>query len=117
LRHSILKKILKKIKQYDIIVIARHTSPDPDAIASQIALRDAIKMTFPKKEVYAVGVSVSKFKYYGSLDKIDETNLSKDALLIACDVHNVSRIDGVDLRRKFLENVIGWMKVLLVHVR
>ncbi len=96
MRHAILKKIFKKIKQYDIIVIARHTSPDPDAIASQTALRDAIKMTFPKKEVYAVGVSVSKFKYYGTLDKIDETSFAKDALLIACDVPNVSRIDGVD---------------------
>lgn len=91
-----VKRILKKIRQYDIIVIARHTSPDPDAIASQIALRDAIKLTFPKKEVYAVGASVSKFKYYGSLDKIDETTFTKDALLIALDVPNLSRIDGVD---------------------
>ena len=90
------KKILKKIKQYDIIVIARHISPDPDAIASQISLRDAIKLTFPKKQVYAVGTSVSKFKYYGTLDRIDETNFTQDALLIACDVPNASRIDGVD---------------------
>ena len=91
-----LKRILKKIKQYDVIVIARHISPDPDAIASQISLRDAIKLTFPKKEVYAVGTSVSKFKYYGNLDRIDETNFTQDALLIACDVPNASRIDGVD---------------------
>ena len=91
------KKILKKIKQYDVIVIARHISPDPDAIASQIALRDAIKLTFPKKEVYAVGTSVSKFKYYGTLDKIDEYKFKKDALLIALDVPNKSRIDGVNL--------------------
>lgn len=91
-----IKKVLRKIKQYDIIVIARHISPDPDAIASQIALRDAIKLTYPKKEVYAVGTSVSKFKYYGILDKVDETTFTKDALLIACDVPNVSRIDGVD---------------------
>ena len=27
------RRILKKIKQYDVIVIARHISPDPDAIA------------------------------------------------------------------------------------
>ncbi|MDE5888493.1 MAG: DHH family phosphoesterase, partial [Bacilli bacterium] len=91
-----VRRILKKIRQYDIIVIARHISPDPDAIASQIALRDAIKLTFPKKEVYAVGTSVSKFKYYGNLDKIDETTFKKDSLLIALDVPNLSRIDGVD---------------------
>lgn len=94
--NSTLKKIYRKIKQYDVIVIARHTSPDPDAIASQIALRDSIKLTFPKKEVYAVGTSVAKFKYYGILDRIDETTFTKDSLLIACDVPNTSRIDGVD---------------------
>ena len=73
--NSKFKNILRKIKQYNTIVIARHTSPDPDAVASQIALRDAIKLTFPKKNVYAVGVSVAKFKTYGVLDKIDETIL------------------------------------------
>lgn len=92
----LIKKIFRKIKQYDIIVIARHTSPDPDAIASQISLRDSIKLTFPKKKVYAVGAGVAKFKYFGSLDKIDETIFDKEALLIACDVPNKDRIDGVD---------------------
>ena len=91
-----IKRILKKIKQYNTIVVARHISPDPDAIASQIALRDTIKLTYPKKNVYAVGTMVSKFKYYGYLDKIDETTFKDDALLIALDVPNKSRIDGVD---------------------
>ena len=95
--NSKFKNILRKIKQYNTIVIARHTSPDPDAVASQIALRDAIKLTFPKKDVYAVGVSVAKFKTYGILDKIDETTFTEDALLIALDVPNKSRIDGVDI--------------------
>ena len=94
--NSKFKNIYRKIKQYNTIVIARHTSPDPDAVASQIALRDAIKLTFPKKNVYAVGVSVAKFKTYGVLDKIDETTFKEDALLIARDVPNISRIDGVD---------------------
>ena len=94
--NSKFKNIYRKIKQYNTIVIARHTSPDPDAVASQIALRDAIKLTFPKKNVYAVGVSVAKFKTYGALDKIDETTFKEDALLIALDVPNISRIDGVD---------------------
>ena len=90
------KRILKKIRQYDTIVIARHISPDPDAIASQIALRDTIRLNFPKKNVYAVGVSVAKFRIYGNLDRIDETKFEDDALLIALDVPNTSRIDGVD---------------------
>lgn len=91
-----IKKIYRKIKEYDTIVIARHTSPDPDAVASQIALRDTIRLTYPKKKIYAVGVSVAKFKIYGTLDKIDETKLD-NALLIALDVPNKARVDSVDL--------------------
>ena len=65
------KKVFKIIKKYNNIVLARHISPDPDAIASQIALRDSIKLTFPEKNVYAVGAGVHKFKYLGTLDKPD----------------------------------------------
>lgn len=69
--------------------------PDPDAIASQTALRDSIRLTFPNKEVYAVGVGVSKFKYYGILDKIDNENYS-GCLLIVLDVPNLNRVDGIE---------------------
>ena len=41
LKKEIIKKIAKKIKQYDTIIIARHVGPDPDAVCSQIALRDS----------------------------------------------------------------------------
>lgn len=97
MKSTIARRILKKIKQYNTIVIARHISPDPDAVASQTALRDAIKLTFPKKNVYAVGATVSKFKYYGNLDRVDESKFEEDALLIALDVPNFARVDGVDL--------------------
>ena len=50
-----IKTIFRKIKKFDTIVIARHVGADPDALASQIALRDIILNTFPKKKVYAVG--------------------------------------------------------------
>jgi len=92
---NIQKKIAKKIKQYSTIVIARHTGPDPDAICSQLALRDSIKLTYPTKNVYAVGIGVSKFKKYGQLDKIDNKTI-KNALLITLDVPNFCRIDGIE---------------------
>lgn len=95
MNNNLFKKIYKKIKQYDEIVIARHIGPDPDAIASQIALRDAIKLTFPKKKVFAVGNGVAKFKYYGTLDKINDKELN-NPLLIILDVPNIERIDGVN---------------------
>ncbi len=92
---ELYKKIIKIIKEYDEIVIARHISPDPDAIASQLAFRDSIRLTFPEKKVYAVGVGVSKFKYLGSLDKVDVSEL-ENPLLVVLDVPNFVRIDGIE---------------------
>lgn len=92
---DIKKNILKKIKAYDTIVLARHIGPDPDAICSQIALRDAIREKYPKKQVYAVGASVAKFHKYGELDKVANSSL-KGVLLITLDVPNFCRIDGID---------------------
>lgn len=90
------KNIYKTISKYQNIVLARHIGPDPDAIASQIALRDSIRLTFPKKNVYAVGIGVAKFKYFGILDKIDDSILD-NPLLIVLDVPNISRIDGINI--------------------
>ena len=95
IKRDLFRKIVKIIKSYDEIVIARHIGPDPDAIASQIALRDSIKATFPHKKVYAVGAGVHKFKYLGNLDKVELTEL-KNALLIVLDVPNFARIDGIE---------------------
>jgi len=96
--NSKIRAIARRIKEYNTIVIARHIGPDPDAVASQIALRDAIKLRYPSKEVYAVGVPVAKFKSYGELDKIDESKI-ENALLFVLDCPNISRIDGADITK------------------
>ena len=88
------KRIYKLIKKYDSIVIARHVGPDPDALGSQLALKDSILATFPNKKVYAVGNPASRFKYMGNLDGIDEEIMSK-SLLIVTDTPNVKRVDGL----------------------
>jgi bifunctional oligoribonuclease and PAP phosphatase NrnA len=92
------KKIFKLIKKYDSIVIARHIGPDPDCLASQIALRDIIKNTFKKKNVYAIGNHVSKFYHLGRLDKIEEDIISK-SLLIILDTPDKDRVDIVDISK------------------
>ncbi len=89
------KKIYQLIKKYDRIVIARHVGADPDALGSQLALRDIIKATFPNKEVYAVGYPASRFSFLGRLDKMQE-EYYENSLLIVVDLPDQKRIDGVD---------------------
>ena len=117
------KKLYKKIRLYDEIVIVRHIGPDPDAIASQLALRDSIKESFPNKKVYAVGSGVHRFKYIGQLDKLDEEKLRKP-LLIVLDLPNLARIDGanVSLYKEIIkidhhpvEDHMGEVEIVDVH--
>lgn len=88
------KKIYKEIKKYDTIVIARHVGVDPDAMASQIALRDSIKLTFPEKKVYAIGTGSMKFTFFGKLDKIEKFS---NALLIVTDTPDRRRVDSANV--------------------
>lgn len=88
------KKIYKLIKKYDSIVIARHVGPDPDALGSQLALKDSILATFPNKKVYAIGHPASKFRYIGGLDSVDD-EVFRNSLLIVTDTPNKSRVDGL----------------------
>ncbi len=92
---KLLNQIVHEIKKYKNIVIARHVGPDPDAICSQIALRDSILATFPDKNVYAVGVGVAKFKKFGTLNKVNLEEL-ENPLLIVLDVPNMYRVDGIE---------------------
>lgn len=93
---NIYKQIYKKIKEYNIIVIARHIGADPDALGSQFALKSIILNLFPDKKVYAVGNPASRFKFFGSQDKIDDVNTNK-ALCIVLDTPDIKRIDGANI--------------------
>ena len=88
-------KILELIKKYKKIIIARHIGADPDALGATFALKEIIVKNFPEKEVYVAGTPVSKFKFFGSHDKITE-EISKDSLLIALDIPDIKRLDGVN---------------------
>ena len=94
--NNIFKKIYKEIKKYPTIVIARHIGPDPDALGSQFALKELIKNKYPNKQVYAIGAQASRFKFMGTLDKIEEFD-KEQTLLIVLDTPDIKRIDGINL--------------------
>lgn len=83
-------EIYEKIKKHDTIVIVRHIGADPDALASQLALRDSIRLTFPNKKVLAWGNSSARFDYFPRLDRFEELS---DILLIVTDTPDKKRID------------------------
>ena len=83
-------EIYKKISKYQNIVIVRHIGADPDALCSQTALRDSIKLTFPKKNVYAWGGGNARFDYLPKLDRFEELT---DVLLIIVDTPDKKRVD------------------------
>ena len=86
-------ELVKRIKEFDTIVIARHVGVDPDALCSQLALRDSIKLTYPNKNVTAIGTGSTKFINIGKLDKLEKY---EDALLIVCDTPDQKRIDSAN---------------------
>ena len=89
------EKILELIKKYKRIIIARHIGGDPDALGSTFALKEIILENFPDKEVYVAGTSISRFKFFGTHDKITD-EMYDNALLIALDIPDIKRLDGVD---------------------
>lgn len=89
--------IFEAIKSYNNIVIARHVGVDPDAMASQIALKDSIKLTFPEKNVFAIGNGTVKFNFIGHLDKGVDFDQINDILLIVTDTPDKKRVDMEEL--------------------
>lgn len=87
-------ELIKKIEEFDTIVIARHIGVDPDALCSQLALRESIKLTFPNKKVLAVGTGSQKFLSIGKLDRLEKV---ENALLIVCDTPDLKRVDSVNV--------------------
>ena len=84
-------EIVSKIKEFDTIVIARHIGVDPDALCSQLALRDSIKLSYPEKKVLAIGTGSYKFLSIGKLDKLEKVS---NSLLIVCDTPDQRRVDS-----------------------
>ncbi len=85
-------EILKKIEEYNKIIIHRHVSPDPDAMGSQMGMYHIIKENYPDKDVYVTGVYSERLKYFNASSKLDD-EVFYGALIIVTDTANSERID------------------------
>ncbi|MEI3606044.1 bifunctional oligoribonuclease/PAP phosphatase NrnA [Pseudogracilibacillus sp. SE30717A] len=85
------QKILNKITEYETIIIHRHVRPDADALGSQCGLKEMIRLSFPEKEVYAVGEEDPALHFFARMDVIDDAKY-ENALVIVCDTANTGRI-------------------------
>ncbi|RDW21576.1 DHH family phosphoesterase [Oceanobacillus chungangensis] len=85
-------EIIENLKQYDTIIIHRHVRPDPDALGSQVGLKEIIKASFPNKSVYAVGEQEASLEFLAKMDVIADESYEQ-ALVIVCDTANSPRID------------------------
>lgn len=80
------EEILKEIKNYDRIILHRHSKPDGDALGSQIGLKHILKANFPEKEVYVVGDEAGHYSFMDDvlMDEIED-RLYEGALAIILD--------------------------------
>ena len=81
------EKILQAIQEYSTIIIHRHTSPDGDAMGSQIGLKAILQENFPEKEVYAVGDPAKRYAFMdgSTMDEVaDEKYEGALAIVLDC---------------------------------
>ena len=87
------ERIVEKIKEYGTVIIHRHKNPDGDALGSQIGLKEALKLTFPEKEIFAVGDAAGRYSFMeGSvMDEVPDSAY-ENALAIVLDTSAASLI-------------------------
>ena len=80
------EQVLVEIKKYDRIIIHRHSSPDGDALGSQIGLKHILQDNFPSKEIYVVGDDAKRYSFMdGSIMDVIDDSLYEGALAFILD--------------------------------
>ena len=102
----IKKNILSTIKQYDKIIITRHTRPDGDAIGSTRGLAGILRASFPEKDVRLVSEdSSNSLAFLGPEDAAPPDSFYEEALVIVLDTGTKDRISNrkLDLAREIIK--------------
>ena len=90
-----MRSVLDKIKEYDDIIIFRHKRPDGDAVGSTKGLREILRLTYPKKNVYLVNNDYSDYlSFLGGEDEPIADDIYKNALGIIIDTATTDRVSN-----------------------
>ncbi len=87
--------IIKKIKEYDRILLFRHIRPDGDAIGATKGLKEILTASFPEKEIYLQGLDSSEqLEFMGKDDELIDEALYRDSLGIIIDCATSERVSN-----------------------
>ena len=89
---EICQQILEQIKKYDTIIIHRHMRADPDALGSQVGLKELLQYNFPEKKIKVVGYDLPTLTWLATMDQVENDEF-EGSLAIVCDTANTARID------------------------
>ncbi len=90
-----MTEILKKIQEYDKILLFRHFRPDGDAVGSTKGLAELIKATYPNKQVYLQNADFSNYMaFLGGEEALLPDEEYADALGIVLDTATQERISN-----------------------
>ncbi len=80
------EEIVRAIEAHDTIILHRHTTPDGDALGSQIGLKHLILENYPGKTVYTVGDAAMRYAFMADsvMDDIPD-EAYRDALAVILD--------------------------------
>ena len=97
------QQVLQAIRDYDRIILHRHSRPDGDAMGSQIGLAQVIRENFPHKQVYMVGDAPGFFGFMegAEMDQVpDSAYANALAIILDCGSRSLISDDRYALAAK-----------------
>ena len=87
------ERIAKAIEEHETVIIHRHSTPDGDAMGSQVGLKHLIQENYPGKAVYAVGDGAGRYAFMADsvMDEVPD-EAYENALAIVLDTSGRSLI-------------------------
>ena len=96
MNREVMEKILRKIREYDRIVLFRHVRNDGDCVGSTKGLKAILKASYPEKEVYIADDDkpADYLAFLGPDDDVISEEMCRDALAIVLDTGSMDRISS-----------------------